>query len=168
MAERLLLWTVERASILGGAALMLLALVVAADVAARAAGFALVGAAESSGVLLALLVFLALAYTQRQRGHVAIEAVTTMLPAPLRRGADLLSLLVCLGFTFLLTVSTGRMAWESYVGMEFQYGTLPFPIWPVRLVIALGFLLLALQLLSQIVAVGLALAGRRPGTDGTA
>ena len=35
--------------------------------------------------------------------------------------------------------------------MEFQYGTLPFPLWPVRAIVAFGFLLLVLQQAVQLV-----------------
>ncbi|MFC3229332.1 TRAP transporter small permease subunit [Marinibaculum pumilum] len=152
MLDRVVRALVEPASIVGGIALMLLALVVTADVVARAAGFALVGAAEAGGVLLALLVFLVIAYTQRQRGHVAIEALVVMLPSVVRRWADVISLALCLGFTVLLAVTTIGAAWHSYQSMEFQVGTLPFPIWPVRAVIALGFVLFGLQLLVHLLA----------------
>lgn len=150
MLDRLLHRLVEPAGWGGGLALILLALVVTAEVAARAAGFALAGAAETSGVLLALLVFLVMAHTQRIRGHVEIEAVVTLLPPALRRWTDVLSLLVCLVFTAVLAVTTAQAAWDSYLAKEFQVGTLPFPIWPVRAVIALGFVLLALQLAVQL------------------
>lgn len=152
MLDRITGRLVAPASLLGGIALILLALVVTADVAARALGFALVGAAEAGGVLLALLVFLVIAWTQRQRGHVAIEVVVSMMPPVLQRWADALSLLICLAFTLVLAITTGRAAWESYQAMEFQVGTLPFPLWPVRLVIAIGFALFVLQLLAQLLA----------------
>ena len=152
MLDRAVRALVEPASIVGGLALMPLALVVTADVVARAAGFALVGAAEAGGVLLALLVFLVIAHTQRRRGHVAIEALVVMLPPAVRRWADVISLALCLGFTALLAVTTTGLAWHSYQSMEFQVGTLPFPLWPVRAVIALGFVLFGLQLLVHLLA----------------
>ncbi len=172
MLDRIARALVEPASIVGGIALMLLALVVTADVAARAAGFALVGAAEAGGVLLALLVFLAIAHTQRIRGHVAIEALVVLLPPTLRRCAEAVSLALCLAFAVVLAVTTAGAAWHSYQSMEFQVGTLPFPIWPVRSVIALGFVLFALQLLVHLL-VALAAAVRPdpaggPGGSGEA
>lgn len=146
----------------GGIALILLALVVTTDVAARAAGFALVGAAEVGSVLLAMLVFLALGHTQASRGHVAIEVLVTLFPARLRRLADIVSLLVCVGIGGVLTESTARGAWQSYADMEFQFGTVQFPLWPVKGVVALGLGLLTLQFAVQAWQSALVLAGRRP------
>lgn len=146
----------------GGIALILLALVVTADVVARAAGFALVGAAEIGGVLLAMLVFLALGHTQALRGHVAIEVLVTMFAPRLRRLADVASLLVCCAIGVVLTQSTARGAWESYTDMEFQFGTVQFPLWPIKGVVALGLGLLTLQFAIQAWHSALVLAGRRP------
>ncbi len=146
----------------GGIALILLALVVTADVVARAAGFALVGAAEAGGILLAMLVFLALGHTQALRGHVAIEVLVTMFPPRLRRLADVISLLVCLGIGIVLTDSTARGAWDSYADQEFQFGTIQFPLWPIKAIVALGLGLLSLQFAVQAWHSLLVLAGRRP------
>ncbi len=146
----------------GGLALILLALVVTADVAARAVGIPLVGAAEIGGILLAMLVFLSLGHTQAMRGHVAIEVLVTMFPPRLRRLADVVSLLVCLGIGCVLTDATTRGAWDSYADQEFQFGTIQFPLWPIKSVVALGLGLLTLQFAVQAWHSALILAGRRP------
>ena len=149
------------AGILGGIALVLLALVVTADVVARGMGFALIGAAEIGGVLLALLVFLPLAYTQHLRGHVAIEVLVSAFPRRLRRWADVASLLICAAFSIVLVAGCGETAWESYAQQEFQVGTMSFPLWPVKAVVALGFLLLSIQLVIQLIGALLVASGRR-------
>lgn len=146
----------------GGIALILLALVVTADVTARAFGIPLVGAAEIGGVLLAMLVFLALGHTQAMRGHVAIEVLVSQFPRRLRRLADIASLLVCLAIGIVLTDATARGAWDSYADQEFQFGTVQFPLWPVKAVVALGLGLLTLQFAAQAWHSALVLAGRRP------
>lgn len=146
----------------GGLALILLALVVTADVVARTAGIALVGAAEVGGVLLAMLVFLALGHTQAMRGHVAIEVLVTMFPPRLRRLTDIISLLVCAGIGLVLTDATVRGAWDSYADQEFQFGTIQFPLWPIKSVVALGLGLLTLQFAVQAWQSAMVLAGRRP------
>ncbi len=145
----------------GGLALILLALVVTADVAARAVGIPLVGAAEIGGILLAMLVFLSLGHTQAMRGHVAIEVLVTMFPPRLRRLADIVSLLVCLAIGIVLTDATTRGAWDSYADQEFQFGTIQFPLWPIKSVVALGLGLLTLQFAVQVWHSALILAGRR-------
>jgi len=145
----------------GGIALVLLAVVVTADVVARALGFALVGAAEIGGILLALLVFLPLAYTQYLRGHVTIEVLVSIFPRKLRQWADVTSLLLCLGFSILLVIGSGDNAWESYERQEFQFGTMPFPLWPVKAVVAVGLLLLSVQIALQLVAAAMVALGLR-------
>lgn len=149
------------AGTLGGIALVLLAVVVTADVVARALGYALVGAAEIGGILLALLVFLPLAYTQHLRGHVTIEVMVAMFPRKLRQWADATSLMLCLGFSMLLVFGSGGNAWESYDRQEFQFGTLPFPLWPVKLAVAVGLLLLSIQIALQLATAVLVALGLR-------
>ncbi|MGE0796916.1 MAG: TRAP transporter small permease subunit [Lautropia sp.] len=151
---------VRTAGALGGAALLCLAVVIACDAVARAFRIQLVGASEIGGVMLAALIFLCVADTQRLRGHVAIEALVSYYPPRLRRAAELFGLACCLAFTTLLAWGSVLATVDSIEKQEFQFGTVPFPLWPIKAVIAIGFLLLCAQLAVHVVRDALVLAGR--------
>lgn len=146
----------------GLTSLLLLALIMTADAFCRAFGIALVGAAEISGVLLAALIFLSIGYVQKNRGHVAIEAVVTYMPPRIRRVAELFALVGCLVLSCLITYGTVLEAISSYQKMEYQYGSVPFPLWPIKAVVAFGFLVLVLQQAVQVVQMTLIALGRLP------
>lgn len=145
-----------------GVSLLLLALIMTADAFCRAFGIALVGATEISGVLLAALIFLSIAQVQKNKGHVAIEAVVTYMPPKLRRIAGLLALAVCLALSCLITYGTVLEAVSSYQKMEYQYGSMPFPLWPIKAVVAFGFLVLVLVQAVQVGQMILIVLGRLP------
>ncbi len=139
----------ERAIILpsgiaGGIALILLSAIVTGEVILRAMGIAVIGANETGGVLLALLIFLAVGYTQSIGGHVSIEAVVNLFPPKLRLVSETMSNLICGAFSLVLAWTSAEEAYISHQRMEYQFGTMEFPLWPVKAVIAFGFALLVL------------------------
>lgn len=148
----------------GAVALLLLGLVVTFEVILRALGIAIVGAVEVSEVLLALLVFAALAFTQSENGHVAMEALVAQATPGYRRVARVISLTVCAVTAAIMTWGAALQAIRSFQAKEFQFGTVQFPLWPTKAVVAVGLGLMALELLFQ-VASGLRARGR-PTEDG--
>ena len=148
---------------IGALALLLLGLVVAGEVVSRAFGYAVVGGVEVSEVLLAVLVFTAIAYTQVADGHVAMEAFVNLMPESYRRLAHAGSLVVCTAVAALLAYGAGMEAVRSYVEKEFQFGTTHFPLWPTKSIVAIGLALLAIELLLQAAAAIRALFRRADG-----
>jgi len=131
-------------SLAGGIALIMLSVIVTGEVILRAMGIAVVGASEIGGVLLALLIFLAVAYTQSIGGHVSIEAVVNIFPPKMKLVCEALSNLVCGGFSLVLAWTSVEETYVSHMRMEYQFGTMEFPLWPVKAVIAFGMILLVL------------------------
>jgi TRAP-type C4-dicarboxylate transport system permease small subunit len=136
---------------LGGMSLLLLAVIISADAVCRSAGIALVGASEVSGVLLACLIFLSIGQTQQNRGHVAIEAIVSYMPPAVRRIAEFIALTACFILCIVITYGVTLETISSYQKMEYQYGTVPFPLWPVKVTVAFGFFVLVLQQAVQLV-----------------
>jgi len=158
---------IRGSGLLGGIALVLLGVVITADAASRSFGFALVGASEVGGVLLVCLIFFGISHTQLLRGHVAIEAIVSYMPKHIRCIAEAIALALCLTLTLLITWGTIRGAIDSYVNMEFQYGTMQFPLWPAKAVVALGFGLLALQQIIHLIeAIGTVFGKNPDPTEG--
>ncbi len=54
---------------------------------------------------------------------------------------------------------------SSYQKMEYQYGTLPFPLWPIKAIVAFGFLVLVIQQAVQLLRMFAVMSGRVRATD---
>ena len=102
-------------------------------------------------------------YTLLHNEHVRIDVIIGHLPPKSRAWIDLLG-----GVLFLLpmAVVTMFLSWpvvvEAYVRHEFSADAGGLLRWPVKLLIPVGFLLLALQGLSEIIKRALFLAGHIP------
>lgn len=154
-------WLVVPVGYVGAVSLLLLSVVIVFSIVARRLGYTVAGSAEVSEILLVLLVFLALAYTQSKDGHVAIEVAVAAMPTRLRNVCRGLTIVVCLAVTLALFYGTAVETYDSYRLGEYRFGTTRFPLWPAKLVIAVGFFLLAVEFMLQLVLVALG----RPVTD---
>lgn len=100
------------AAILGGAALLLVSLIVSVEVVLRKlAGVTLGGADEISGYVFAVTTSWALSYTLFHRAHIRIDLVYNYLGATWKAWLDLLSLLS-------LAFVAGLVAWYGYGVLE--------------------------------------------------
>ena len=102
-------------------------------------------------------------YTLLHNEHVRIDVVIGHLPPKLRAWIDLLGgLLFLLPMAIVIMVLAWPVVVESYVRHEYSADAGGLLRWPVKLLIPAGFLLLALQGLSEIIKRALFLAGRIP------
>jgi TRAP-type C4-dicarboxylate transport system permease small subunit len=106
-------------------------------------------AVEFSAYLLVVIVFFGLAYTQREKGHISIDFFIAMMPAGLRRIADLTGLLIFL----LLAIYLGHRTWGAMM-TSYRFGStsrtgVDVILWPFQAVIPAGLFLLALFLALQ-------------------
>ena len=113
---------------------------------------------ELSVFLIVGAVFMSSAAIQERRGHVAIEAITVLLPASVNRVrqvlVDLASLAFC-GFFAWKSWLLFAEAWTENFHSESTWGP---PLWVPYSLMTAGMMLLSLQLAVQIAA---ALAPRR-------
>jgi TRAP-type C4-dicarboxylate transport system permease small subunit len=151
-AERML-GTVERGLGLLAAGLVLVLMVLTtADVTLRyGLNSPVPGSWELSQLLLVGIVFLGLAHTQAVGRHVRVELFLRAAGAAARRRLDLLGLIV--GFVvFALIFWVGlRDTWNAWAIGDYTLGSITFPVWPSKLMVPVGSLLLCLRLLVQIV-----------------
>jgi TRAP-type C4-dicarboxylate transport system permease small subunit len=141
--------TVSRLCAMAGAAgVVALMLATVADVARRTLlGRPIAGVVEVSEVLLVAVVFLGAAYAQARREHVA----TTLLTARLGRRASAAVRSCSLALMAVLLVAmvwaTGGRAADSVAVGEMRFGLVPVPMWPARVAITFGLLLLLAEVL---------------------
>jgi TRAP-type C4-dicarboxylate transport system permease small subunit len=133
-------------SILSGFATLLIIIVVCVDVAGRFFFNApLHGGVEVSELLMVVLVFFGLAAAQQQRQNYSIELLTRHLPDWAQKLLELLGYATCLAIVLLLAWPSSKQAMMSYERGEAGFGIMPFPLWPARILLAIGLWLLAVQ-----------------------
>lgn len=150
---RAMLW-INRAMLgLGMVALIAAALILTSSVLSRyflqastdwqdeAAVFCLVGAT-----------FLCGAFLQSLRGHVGIEAFSTLLPSWVNRVRQLLVDLMCLAFCTFFARKSWALCHEAWVDGQTTSSSWAPPLWIPYSLMSLGMSLLVLQLLLQVVA----------------
>jgi TRAP-type C4-dicarboxylate transport system permease small subunit len=135
---------------IGSAAAFLLVIVVAANIIARILGHSIPGILDISQNFMVIIVVMMLAYTQAQRGHIGVEFVLNFLPESGRRVVGLITLLLSLAFAVLLAWQSWAMAWFA-LEVRDHSGVYPYlPLYPGKLILALGVSLLCLQLLVDV------------------
>ena len=112
---------------------------------------------EFSAYMLVALSFLGFAYTWRQGGHVRVEVVVNYLPPRLYDWVRLIGLIL----TFIFMVEMDRVAFKMIayaLQMKMRSSTwMMFPLFWPQLTIFVGFVLLTLMLVGDIVQAGVKL-----------
>jgi TRAP-type C4-dicarboxylate transport system permease small subunit len=109
------------------------------------------GGYEVVELALGAICFLAISYTQKQRGHVRMDLVLIRLPQKARYICEfvalLLSLIIC---TVILsqTIVQTRLAIEMNL---FTPGVVSYPLWPTRLALSIGFFLVCIRIILQMI-----------------
>lgn len=145
--ERLLL----SLSVISGFATLLIILIVVTDVTGRfLLNLPFHSGVELSELLLVVLVFLGLAAAQQQRQNYAIDILTRHFPPWLRGLFELAGYAACLFIVVLLAWPSSKQAIASFERGEAGFGIVPFPLWPARIILAIGLWLLAMQFVCDI------------------
>ncbi len=153
---------------IAGAVCLLMALHVAADLVGR--GFfdhPLLGTDEiATNYYMVALAFLPLAVITRQRAHIVVGLFTDRLPKRALLGVQALADLVTLGFVAIVAWMGIGTAIEKTATREMAESSVGYlPIWEARWILALGFAMMCLYLLLNLVKDLLALfADRKDGT----
>ncbi len=139
----------------------LITVIVCIDVASRGLfNRSIQGASEFVVLLLVALVFLGFAGAEAKGENFSVTILVHALRPGVQRALK--------GVTSLISlVAVGLLAWTSWsraivatrAGEE-SYGTIAFPVWPSRLLIAFGLTMLALQLIAGLLDI---LAGDEGG-----
>ncbi len=111
------------------------------------------GVIEFNETMFPALVFLGLAYTQKEKGHILVTALLERLSSSTQRHLNYLALILATVVAAVIGVKTWEAAMYSHMIQEEYWApieTFTLYIWPVRFAISLGFWVLALQCLADI------------------
>lgn len=157
-------WINEIGAIVSGVALLLMMGMGALDVfLGKIFNTPIPGTFEATEALMVISAFLAIAYNQQVRGHIKVELFTTRLSPRLQTKFEAFSYFLSALFFFLLAWQGWRFAIESLRIREYESGLIAFPVYPAKLLLALGVTMMTLQCLRDLV-----IAGKRmmtPETD---
>jgi len=131
----------------GGASLLLAAIMVAVDVMCRKfLGITMSGSDEISGYVFAASTTWAYSYCLLHRSHIRIDALYNTLPLPVRAMLDVFGVTLLLFYMAVLT----RHAWTafatSYVNNSVSITTLATPQWIPQLFWVLGLIMFSFTL----------------------
>lgn len=119
-----------------------------ADVGNRLLGNgSLEGAYELAAMLLVMVVFLGFAYAERTETNVRVTLATSRMPHAVARVVRLVGGIVSTIVVAVFARATWDQALVSVERGEFTQGIVDFPVWPTKLVIAIGFTFLTLECL---------------------
>jgi TRAP-type mannitol/chloroaromatic compound transport system permease small subunit len=122
------------------------------------------GVIEFNGVYLPAFTFLALAMTQRLKGHINVTFGLQSLSPKARKAVELLGFLLALLFVATVGWEASLGALHSYHIGEYYWGVVGVTIliWPSKVAVAVGLWMLCLEYGAEILSVLAQLAGRIP------
>lgn len=115
---------------------------------------------ELGQMLFGLYIVLAGGYVMAHRGHVNVDLLYSAFPRRVQAWVDIFTSCMFFLFTAALLYFGSSMAFESIQSMETSYSAWNPPIWPIKLAIPVGTVLLLLQGIAKflediVVALGL-------------
>ena len=104
---------------------------------------------EVGAFMLVFIVFMGLAYSQRQRAHIRVEFLTLRMPPRLRAVMDLVAFTLGIAIYGAIFYQTFKWSYHSFEIGEYVAGLVNIPKWPSQFAVAFGALLISLQFLSD-------------------
>jgi TRAP-type C4-dicarboxylate transport system permease small subunit len=146
--SRIIRWIDRVCGIVAEGIVFFLMLLVTAEIIARhVLGSPIPGQVETATLSLVLILYLGLAYTQLERGHIRVELLVSRVKGKKRELLEAFVLFLSLIVSALMLWGTAGQARISVLGREFVTS---FPVWPGRCAITFGFALLSFTLVIQI------------------
>ena len=112
----------------------------------------LTGTLEFTESLLVLIIFLSVALTQYDGGHIRVTLLTRRLPRACARALTVFCMLAGAVFFAWCAYAAWKFAAQSWSFNEQEWGTVVFPLWPVKFVVFVGIAMLAIQFLLDAIA----------------
>ncbi len=133
-------------STIAGFALFAMMIVMTMHVLGRKIGMPVPGAFEASEQLMVVVFSFPLAEIGLRKGQIVFELVTRAFPEGVRRKLEILSHLSGMVLFGPLTVKAWQIAWKMYSISEYRQGMIDFPIWPFRVLLAIGLTMAFFQM----------------------
>lgn len=140
-------------AVLAAICLVLIALLTLAQVLGRVIGVMIVDAGAIAGYAMAASIFLALAYTLREGGHIRVGLLLTHVNPKIRRVLEIWCLLAFSVLAIFMSYACISFVHDSYRFADVSTGMLAIPLWIPQSSMALGIVLLAVALVEETIRV---------------
>lgn len=110
------------------------------------------GTLEITESLLVVVIFLAVGITQYEGGHIRVTLLTRRMSPRMAHAANVLCMLCGALFFAWCAYATWYFAMQSYSFDEHEWGSIVFPLYPIKFVIFAGMVMLAFQFLLDAIA----------------
>lgn len=138
-------------SFMSAGLVFIMMLLIVVDVSSRfLANRPLPGTIEFTRVFMAAVVFLGLAHTEECRAHIRAQVFVSRLPEKLQIVMDIFVWFVGLSLFVIIAWQGWDIFIESWQSREFYPGIISVPIYPARLLVVLGSILLCFQFIFNI------------------
>lgn len=108
------------------------------------------GQLEGAELLMPIIVFLGLSFTQATHGHVGMDLVLDLMPSRPKRFATMATLLVSIFVCAVLAWFSTKNAWQLWQYDDVTMSPPYFKTWPSGAAVALGYLLTAFRMHIQV------------------
>lgn len=112
-----------------------------------------------SNYLMVAVFFLAIGSTQRAKQNVGVDMLVRRLPDRPRSALTIIALMLMLLFTSVACIAGWDVFRDAWDGGDVLAGAIAWPSWPSALLVPLGFMLLGLRLVADLLACVAALCG---------
>ena len=148
--SRILGWVVNSSAFGAASIVVILMAMVVADIFGRKVLNKPVPMSYEVGAfMLVFIVFMGLAYSQRQRAHIRVEFLTLRMPPRMRAVMDLVAFTLGIAIYGAIFYQTFKWSYHSFEIGEYVAGLVNIPKWPSQFAVAFGALLISLQFLSD-------------------
>ena len=132
--------------LLAAVSTFLMMVLVVVNVAGRyALNAPVTGTLEITESLLVIIILMALALTQFHDGHIRVTILTRRMPPALSRVAAIFALMLGAAFFLWCSYASWKFAYQSYTVDEAEWGSITFPLYPIKFIVFFGIILLAIQ-----------------------
>lgn len=160
MIEKILKGWARVFAILAALGVVVMLWAIVADVGVRnITKGSLPGMVEIGETMVVVVIFLGMMQAGVSGEHITITLLTGRLSRKVRRGVQTFAWILSAVILGWMTWATTARALASFAGQESRFGILSWPIWPARIVIAVG---IASMLLAAVWNVVRLLQGRPP------
>jgi TRAP-type C4-dicarboxylate transport system permease small subunit len=121
------------------------------------------GVFELNEVLLVICVYMGLAWTQIERGHIRVTALLMKVSKRTEIKLNILAWVFTFIFIFILGYQSALGALDSIAIWEFRWGSVQMPIWWAKCLVPIGCWMMNIQLIIDIWKEVEALKGRLQG-----
>ena len=107
------------------------------------------GHLEGSELLVCIIVFFAVAYTQSLKGHVGMTLIIESLPEKTKKILEIITLLLSVATCAILSYFSFKYAYNCWIIGDITMSPPFFPVWPSALAIPIVYMFLAMRMYLQ-------------------